>query len=223
MLRLYLLILLTSTTGFLCNAQIAEDSESHLVRMHYSFCDALQNGDSLKALNDFVNLLEEYDKSKIGELVINKGILLCTDLKSRISDLAIKRKVDSIMKDMEVTGFKTQRNLYDNKCPDFTIADLAPSIKSGQVSIFKLLSENIKADSTMLQSELLEKILVYFVIDPDGNLIETKVLKGSEIIGNQAIDILKTTSGAWQAGLCNCEPISVEIYLPIHINLNSSY
>ena len=97
--------------------------------------------------------------------------------------------------------------------------DEQPRFEGGQTALFKFLSDNfILPDSTRHNFE--GKIYVGFTVKKDGELTGIEVKRGlSKELNEEAIRVVKLTSGKWKPGIDNGVPKNMSYTIPIKIRL----
>ena len=92
-----------------------------------------------------------------------------------------------------------------------------PNYPGGMEAFYKFVGENFTTPKTPDEVKLAGKVYVTFVIEPDGNLSNFKVLKDIGYgTGEEAIRVLKL-SPKWTPGKINDEAVRTQYSLPISI------
>lgn len=101
----------------------------------------------------------------------------------------------------------------------FTIVEEQPSFPGGEASLMEYLRNNIKYPQLAKESNIQGTVFVTFVVEPNGSISNTKVLRG---IGGgcdeEAIRVVKNMP-SWQPGKQRGKPVRVQFNLPIRFIL----
>ncbi|HOZ39587.1 MAG TPA: energy transducer TonB [Flavobacteriales bacterium] len=101
----------------------------------------------------------------------------------------------------------------------FTIVEEMPSFPGGESELFKYLGKNIKYPAMAQESGISGVVYVTFVVDKDGKIRDTKVLRG---IGGgcdeEALRVVKNMP-AWKAGKQRGKAVTVQYNLPVRFTL----
>lgn len=96
-----------------------------------------------------------------------------------------------------------------------TFAEEMPSFPGGDEELYSFISQNIKYPELAKRNEISGKVLVEFVVDVDGKIIDPKVVKGIGYGCNEeALRIVKLMP-KWIPGKQDGKPIKVKLLLPI--------
>jgi TonB family protein len=97
-----------------------------------------------------------------------------------------------------------------------------PEFKGGSMALMKYLGENIKYPRKARNRNQQGRVIVKFVVDTDGGIINTKVNKtsGYESIDEEALRVVNTMSGMWKPGKQNGQLVKVYYLLPVTFRLD---
>lgn len=100
--------------------------------------------------------------------------------------------------------------------------EVMPDFKGGMDGLMKFMSENIKYPKKAKKEKIQGQVFISFLVDKQGKVSGAKVLKG--IDGNsgcneEALRVVKSSSGKWTAGQKNGKPIKAEMVLPVTFSL----
>jgi len=101
----------------------------------------------------------------------------------------------------------------------FLIVEEMPNFPGGEAQLVKYLSDNIKYPAIARENGITGTVFVTFVIGPDGQVKDVKVLRG---IGGGCDEEAKRVVLAmpkWKAGKQRGKPVSVQYNLPIRFTL----
>jgi len=101
----------------------------------------------------------------------------------------------------------------------FTIVEEQPSFPGGEAKLMEYLSKNISYPPMARESGIQGRVFVTFVVEPDGNISNVKVLRG---IGGgcdeEAVRVVRNMP-RWAPGKQRGKPVRVQFNLPIHFVL----
>lgn len=101
----------------------------------------------------------------------------------------------------------------------FLIVEEMPGFPGGEAQLVRYLSDNIKYPAIARENGITGTVFVTFVIGPDGQVKDIKVLRG---IGGgcdeEAVRVVKAMP-KWKAGKQRGKPVSVQYNLPIRFTL----
>ena len=94
-----------------------------------------------------------------------------------------------------------------------------PEFKGGMAGFASYFSRNFSYSSVARQYGVSGKVIVSFVVDRDGSVLDVKVLRDLGLgTGFEAIRVLRA-SPKWTPGLQNGKPVRVAYTLPIALKL----
>jgi|WetSurMetagenome_2_1015567.scaffolds.fasta_scaffold1058480_1 TonB family protein len=90
---------------------------------------------------------------------------------------------------------------------------------NGLAGIYSLVRENITYPKEALNNNITGTVLLSYVVEPDGNVDEIKVIKGiNPLLDKEAVRVIQCM-GRWIPGICNGEFIRVQYRLPIKFSI----
>jgi Ca-activated chloride channel family protein len=98
----------------------------------------------------------------------------------------------------------------------FILVESMPEFTGGQKALDAFLVSNLRYPQSAKEMCIMGKVYVSFLIDKAGNVTNVKVLRG---IGcgcdEEAVRVIKLTSGKWKPGKQNGKPVKVTMTIPI--------
>jgi hypothetical protein len=99
------------------------------------------------------------------------------------------------------------------------IGETQPEFEGGMLALYKFIAENLRyPDQNCVEGT----IYVGFIVDTNGNLKNLEVKRGFKSLpqyNEEAIRVIKLTSGKWRAGLNKGKPVETRYTLPIKFKL----
>jgi Ca-activated chloride channel family protein len=114
------------------------------------------------------------------------------------------------------------RTLHDkeSEAPVFTMVEQMPEFDGGQTAWDAFLLSNIKYPETVLANGRTGCVYVSFLVDKAGNVTGVKVLRGmGEGFDEEAVRVVKLSSGKWKPGKQNGKVVSVQMTIKISFTL----
>lgn len=115
-------------------------------------------------------------------------------------------------------AFRSERT-YDGKEIIFRVVDQMPEYTGGPDSLARYLSNNIYYPTLAKDSKIQGVVFVSFIIDEEGNIAETELIKG---IGGgcdeEALNVVNKMP-KWQPGMNEGKPVKVQYILPVRFKL----
>jgi Gram-negative bacterial TonB protein C-terminal len=94
----------------------------------------------------------------------------------------------------------------------------SPEYEGGQIAFFNFIKENLRWPNREICCE--GKVYVSFMTTTKGELIDFKIKRGlTSDFNEEAIRVLKLTSGKWKAGKLNGRAVTVAYTIPIKFKL----
>ena len=88
----------------------------------------------------------------------------------------------------------------------------------GMAALIKFISSTIVYPDYAKENEIQGRVYLQFVVRTDGSLSDIKVARsvpGGSMLDNEAIRVLKLTSGKWNPARQNGKPVSCRMNLPV--------
>jgi TonB family protein len=93
-----------------------------------------------------------------------------------------------------------------------------PEFEGGERAFFQLIKDNLRWPNREICVE--GKVYVSFIITTKGELIDIKIKRGlASDFNEEAIRVIKLTSGKWKAGKQNGRAVTVAYTMPIKFKL----
>ena len=82
------------------------------------------------------------------------------------------------------------------------------------------VSQNLTFPQIAVEHAIFGKVFVQFVVDQHGNAVDVKIVRGVDpLLDNEALRLIKTTSGMWTPGKQHGKPVKVRYTFPISFML----
>lgn len=105
----------------------------------------------------------------------------------------------------------------------FEVVEQMPEFHSGQDSLALFISEHLRYPKYAKELEKEGKVFVKFVVEPDGRISNLRVVKTFDgSCAEEALRVLKFTSGKWKPGKQRGKKVRVNIVQPVIFKLSSS-
>lgn len=105
----------------------------------------------------------------------------------------------------------------------FVIVEQMPEYPGGLTALMEYLSTNIKYPEECRKMGVEGKVFVKFIVDPQGNITNTQILRGiadGKLLEKEALRVVQAMP-KWKPGKQGGKPVSVYFTLPINFKLNS--
>lgn len=101
-------------------------------------------------------------------------------------------------------------------------AEQTAEYKGGMTALLEFLRDNIKYPSEAVSKDIQGRVIVKFVVNPDGTVDEATVVKGVDpLIDEEAVRAVKLTSGQWAPGMTKGKPVATYYHLPVTFRTKS--
>lgn len=102
------------------------------------------------------------------------------------------------------------------------IVEVSPAYAGGEKEIAKFIKRNIRFPRSAKDSRTSGTVLVSFVVNREGKVVDVKVITGlSQDCDREAARVIARMPG-WKAGIQNHQPVPVRMTLPIKFQLQES-
>jgi len=82
------------------------------------------------------------------------------------------------------------------------------------------VSQNLTFPQIAIDNGISGKVFVQFVVDPKGNAVDVKVVRGIDpLLDNEALRLIESTSGMWTPGKQRGKPVKVRYTFPVTFQL----
>ena len=103
----------------------------------------------------------------------------------------------------------------------FTSVEVEPTFPGGIVEFYRYLQTNVKYPPDARKNRLEGKVFVSFIVEKDGSLTNSAILKGlSTDIDAEALRVVNN-SPKWKPGIQNGRPVRVQYSIPLSFKLPS--
>lgn len=138
-----------------------------------------------------------------------------------ITDLIIANGVNGKVTDSIVTDpgpIITDIPIEDNI---FTVVQEKPEFPGGDAALFKFIGDNIKYPSEAENNNIQGRVILKFVVNPDGSVDKIELLKGVDpLLDSEAVRVVKTLP-RFRPGKQNGIPVHVWFILPVYFRLEN--
>lgn len=119
-------------------------------------------------------------------------------------------------------GTKTAKRTESNTLQSPQIAmDKRPQFPGGDMNMFKYVADNIKYTPELLASKASGRVIVKFVVQPDGSLTDFTILESfTPDAATEALRVLKAMP-KWEPGISNGKAVSCSYVIPITFKYTS--
>lgn len=118
-------------------------------------------------------------------------------------------------------SFKLQEDVQPSKDSLRNVTpDVMPQYEGGKDALLAYLRDSVRYPKEAIKRKIQGSVIVEFVIDENGNVTEVKSLKGLEGgCTEEAIRIIKATSGKWSPALKDDKPVAAHFTVPVAFRL----
>lgn len=90
----------------------------------------------------------------------------------------------------------------------YITADVLPENEGGKVVLFKRMQRELNLDDSLLTAELISKISVGFIVDPNGSIRGERIIDDkSSKTGQQMLKVVKSLK--WRPAICNNKKVTM--------------
>jgi protein TonB len=101
----------------------------------------------------------------------------------------------------------------------FDVVEQMPAFPGGQQELMNFLMKNVKYPKEATDKGIEGRVIVQFVVDKDGSVVEPKVVKSvSPELDQEALRVVKKMP-KWQPGKQNGEVVRVKYNIPVSFRL----
>ena len=105
----------------------------------------------------------------------------------------------------------------------YTVVEQNAEYTGGMSALIKFISSTIVYPDYAKENEIQGRVYLQFVVRTDGSLSDIKVARsvpGGSMLDNEAIRVVKLTSGKWIPARQNGKPVSCRMNLPVSFVLH---
>ena len=120
------------------------------------------------------------------------------------------------------TGLTATTIVEDPEDDVFTVVEDMPTFngKSAEEGFREFIVKNLRYPQVALENDIFGKVFVQFVIDQKGNVTDLQVVRSADpSLDNEALRLIKSTSGMWTPGKQGEKPVKVRYTFPIYFKL----
>ena len=111
-------------------------------------------------------------------------------------------------------------NPGSNEDEIFPVAEQMPTFPGGDEALFKYLSENIKYPPLAIEQGIQGKVIVQFVVNKDGSIVDPKVVRSLDpSCDKEALRVIKNMP-KWNPGRNMGRPVRVKFTAPVSFRLS---
>lgn len=116
-------------------------------------------------------------------------------------------------------GVSAQSNTTSRTERLFDVVEEMPMFPGGNAALMDFLANNIKYPQVAEENGIQGRVVLTFIVEPDGSLTEVKVVRGVDIaLDKEAIRVVKSMP-KWIPGKVGGQPVAVKYTLPITFHL----
>jgi protein TonB len=100
----------------------------------------------------------------------------------------------------------------------YTLVEQNAEYNGGTAALLKFISSTIVYPEYAKENEIQGRVYLQFIVRTDGSLSDIKVARsvpGGKMLDQEAIRVIKLTSGKWKPARQNGKPVSCNITLPV--------
>ncbi len=104
----------------------------------------------------------------------------------------------------------------------YTVVEEYAHYKDGDAALMTFIAKNIQYPNIALENEIQGKVYLSYVVNVDSTISDITVARsvaGGDILDNEAIRVLKLTSGEWVPAKNNGKVVRCRMILPIIFHL----
>ena len=100
----------------------------------------------------------------------------------------------------------------------YTVVEQNAEYKDGAAALLKFISSTIVYPEYAKDNEIQGRVYLQFIVRTNGSLTDIKVARsvpGGKMLDDEAIRVIKLTSGKWKPARQNGKPVSCNMTLPV--------
>lgn len=121
-----------------------------------------------------------------------------------------------------VKGIEPNWTLEDKEDSDsiYTSVDQKPQFGDSITAWNSYLQMNMRYPHIAEENGIQGHVIVNFIVEPDGTVSNTKILRGvNTALDEEALRLIQGSSGQWHPGIIDGRPVRVSITLPVNFRL----
>ena len=155
--------------------------------------------------------------------MIRLNLLALVFVFSMVLDMpyAAANTTDTLKKSMEAGPVPPAQ--LDSIKPAVLFAEVMPNFKGGITALSQFITSQIKYPPKALDIGISGKVLIDFVVDTAGKVSDISCLNADKQhpdLIDEAIRVVKLTSGKWTPAYTNGKPVKVKMRLPIMFEID---
>ena len=101
----------------------------------------------------------------------------------------------------------------------FQVVEEQPEFPAGQIELMKFLQKNIKYPTISQENGVQGRVIVQFVVNRDGSIVDTQVMRGVDpYLDKEALRVVSTMP-KWKPGKQRGKPVRTRFTLPVQFRL----
>ena len=101
----------------------------------------------------------------------------------------------------------------------FQVVEEQPEFPGGQIELMKFLQKNIKYPTISQENGVQGRVIVQFVVNRDGSIVDTQVMRGVDpYLDKKALRVVSTMP-KWKPGKQRGKPVRTRFTLPVQFRL----
>ena len=102
----------------------------------------------------------------------------------------------------------------------YTVVEDQPEFPGGAAALYEYLSKNIKYPAICRENNLQGRVVVVFIVNRDGSIVEPEVVKSvNPMLDKEALRVISNMP-KWKPGLQFGKPVRVKFTVPVNFRLN---
>ena len=100
----------------------------------------------------------------------------------------------------------------------YTLVEQNAEYNEGTAALLKFISSTIVYPEYAMENEIQGRVYLQFIVRTNGSLTDIKVARsvpGGKMLDDEAIRVIKLTSGKWKSARQNGKPVSCNMTLPV--------
>lgn len=102
----------------------------------------------------------------------------------------------------------------------FQLAEVMPKFPGGEAEMFSFIGKNIYYPNEAKENGISGTVYLSFLIDTTGKVDSVKVLRGVQILNEEAVRVVKSMPN-WTPGMQNGRKVIVQLILPVKFNVQN--
>lgn len=144
-------------------------------------------------------------------------LILFSNCTNKATDQEIEQKEEV---DVNFVAVEVPKDSMNTAATDILdMAETMPEFEGGVQALLKYLSTNIKYPKTAEKAGTQGRVVVQFVVNKDGGIVDTKVVRGVDPeLDKEALRVVNAMP-KWKPGMQDGKPVRVKYTVPIMFRL----